>query len=295
MKKMTCRQARTIDLVNYLAGLGYQPKKIRNNDYWYKSPFRDERTPSFKVNRKLNAWYDFGEGKGGDLVAFGTRYFHCSISDLLQRLNGLVAVNDLSFYSAPRLVTEKRETNEGKIQVISERRLSSKILLSYLKQRKIPVTVARHFCLEADFLLYNKKHTAIGFKNDAGGFELRSHEFKISSSPKTVTFIDNLEQRLIVFEGFFNFLSFHAIQRSKSKPVITLPGSEANFLVLNSLAFFRKSRDIMEQHRQVYLFLDRDKAGSKATAEALEWSPCYIDKSYLYRSFKDLNECLVKK
>ncbi len=57
---MTCAEANQIDLANYLYSLGIQPQKIRNNDYWYQSPLRDEKTPSFKVNRTLNAWYDFG-------------------------------------------------------------------------------------------------------------------------------------------------------------------------------------------------------------------------------------------
>ncbi len=58
-----------MDMVEYLQKLGYQPQKIRNNDYWYLSPLRDEKTASFKVNRKLNAWYDFGLGQGGNITA----------------------------------------------------------------------------------------------------------------------------------------------------------------------------------------------------------------------------------
>ena len=32
--------------------------------YWYLSPLRKEVTPSFKVNDRLNEWYDFGEATG---------------------------------------------------------------------------------------------------------------------------------------------------------------------------------------------------------------------------------------
>src|SRR6476469_6025931 len=76
-----------IDLVDYLSSLGYQLQKIRNNDYWYLSPLREEKTASFKVNRKLNAWYDHGIGKGGNMVDFGILYHHCSITELLQKLS----------------------------------------------------------------------------------------------------------------------------------------------------------------------------------------------------------------
>src|SRR5919199_1336957 len=68
--KASCEEVRQMDIVSYLSSLGYQPSKIRNHDYWYHSPLRNEKTPSFKVNRKLNRWYDHGIGKGGNLIDF---------------------------------------------------------------------------------------------------------------------------------------------------------------------------------------------------------------------------------
>src|SRR3954463_15840099 len=79
-------EARQMDIVEYLEKLGYQPEKIRNNDYWYLSPLRDEKTASFKVNRKLNAWYDHGIGRGGNIIDFGLLYHGCTVSELLPRL-----------------------------------------------------------------------------------------------------------------------------------------------------------------------------------------------------------------
>src|SRR5690348_6072089 len=89
----TCEQAREIDIVDYLCVLGFQPQKIRGQDYWYLSPLREEKEASFKVNRRLNVWYDHGIGKGGDLIDFGVLYYHLSITELLQKLKQ----NNLSF------------------------------------------------------------------------------------------------------------------------------------------------------------------------------------------------------
>ena len=44
-----------------------------------------------------------------------------------------------------------------------------------------------HFAGKLTFRLYDKKHTAIGFQNSAGGYELRNEYFKGSSSPKDIT------------------------------------------------------------------------------------------------------------
>lgn len=291
MKKLSCAEARQIDLVDWLASLGHDPKKIRKQDYWYCSPFRDEKTPSFKVNRNRNIWFDFGDGKGGDIVDFGVRYFNCSVGELLQKLSYKQTLN-LSFH--PPLAGEKKDDAKGKILILDEYPLSSKALLQYLQKRCIAVEIAERFCKEIDFLLYGKKYTAIGFQNNAGGYELRSENFKGSSSPKDITFVDHMQQKVAVFEGFFNYLSFQTITLNKSKELTILPDSQANFLILNSLSFFEKSREKMESHQQIHLFLDRDKAGLKGTQHALQWSGKYIDQSTRYKLFKDLNEYLIK-
>ena len=79
--KLMCADAKQLDLVDYLASLGHQPQKARNQDHWYLSPLQEEKTPSFKVDRRLNMWYDRGTGKGGDLIDFGTLYYRCTVSD----------------------------------------------------------------------------------------------------------------------------------------------------------------------------------------------------------------------
>ena len=79
---MTIQQAKEIDMVDYLSTIGHQPIKIKEPNYWYKSPLRDEKSPSFKVNRSLNRWFDFGDGKYGNLIDFGILYHKCSVSDL---------------------------------------------------------------------------------------------------------------------------------------------------------------------------------------------------------------------
>ena len=87
MKKVSCAQAKELDLVDYLASVGYEPTQIRNHDDWYLSPLRDEKTPSFKVNRNMNRWYDFGEGKGGNIIDFGILYHNCNVKELLIKLS----------------------------------------------------------------------------------------------------------------------------------------------------------------------------------------------------------------
>ncbi len=84
---MTIQEAKEIDMVDYLSKLGHDPVKISGNSYWYLSPLREEKTPSFKVNRQTNRWFDFGDGRGGNLVDFGILYNRCSINRFLRTLD----------------------------------------------------------------------------------------------------------------------------------------------------------------------------------------------------------------
>lgn len=288
-KRFSIREAKQIDLVEYLEKLGCQPQKIRNNDYWYLSPLREEKAPSYKVNKTLNVWYDHGLGKGGSLIDFAILYYNCSITEALQKLS-----RSLSFHpqtmtlQQPQASAQKaREALEPKIKVIAARPLTNPALCHYQNARKIPINTAKKYCKEVDFELYNKKYSAIGFENKSGGFELRNERFKGGTSPKNVTQISTSEAKeMSVFDGFFSFLSYQILQQKNNLPL-------TNFLVLNSLSFLEKSRELMEKNERVYLYLDRDEAGMKNTQRALKWDTKYTDKSDLYKNHKDLNEYLV--
>src|SRR6478735_9663934 len=106
-------EVKNTDIVDYLATLGFKPSKISRNDYWFISPFRDEKTASFKVNRALNRWYDFGEGRGGNLIDFGILYFNCTVSDFLKQLP-FTSVQNEARVSPPK----QREAEEGLITIL---------------------------------------------------------------------------------------------------------------------------------------------------------------------------------
>jgi hypothetical protein len=293
----SCTQARQISLVDYLKTLGYVPQKVTNHDYWYLSPLREEKTPSFKVNRKLNVWYDHGLGQGGNFLDFGILYHRCSVKELLQKL----ADNKeqiFSFHppSEPENELQKKDAGEKeKVRLIAVRELQSASLLQYLGQRRIPLKIASRYCKEVEFVLYNKRHTAIGFPNDSGGYELRNNYFKGSSSPKDFTFLEQeTADKVSVFEGFFSFLSYQALREKESgKQCFDLPKEQGNYLILNSLAFLEKAREVMEKHPKIYLLLDRDPTGIKATLKSIILSGKYHDQSHEYRQYKDLNEYLI--
>jgi len=297
MEKFNVNQVKQIDLIDYLKSIGHEPQKIRGDDFWYLSPVRNENTPSFKVNRKLNVWYDHGTGMGGTIIDFGINYFRCSVADFLHLLDGnpispvmgLAKENENRQTSGLNSAGEKKENPGSKTIILDVRELENKLLLDYVRRRSIPPEIAKRLCKEVDFSLNGRNYTAIGFQNNAGGYELRNENFKSSSSPKDITFIDTGAKSVTVFEGFFDYLSYKVMNPKADD-------APSNFLILNSLAFFNKSRELMEKHDKVNLYLDRDTAGIKCTKEALESNPNkFTDKSFLYENKKDLNDWLSQK
>ncbi|PZP40926.1 MAG: hypothetical protein DI598_18855, partial [Pseudopedobacter saltans] len=140
------------------------------------------------------------------------------------------------------------------IQIIAERPIQKFYLKQYIQSRGVSISFAERYLRESDYSLYGNTYTALGFQNDAGGYELRNKYFKGSSMPKAPTVIllneqwkPIPEQKLAVFEGFFSMLSFLELLQ-KGKHFAEKPD---RILVLNSLSFLNKSQDLILSFDQI--------------------------------------------
>lgn len=277
-------EAKGIAITDYLSRLGFEPARVRGNDYWYRSPFRSERDASFKVNVKLNLWYDHGEGVGGTLLDLGPRLHSCTIREFVSRLED----SNLSLNFVPR--KKDIEPAENRVEILATVPLNDSALLDYLNQRKIDREIATHYCEEVDFKIAQRNYKAVGFKNSSGGYELRNSWFKGSSSPKDITHIQDGRKSLLITEGFFDYLSLHQLRHVKVQDDI----GNSDKLILNSISFLRKSLPLIKTYPTKILFLDNDLAADKAKAYLRASNVEFIDRSGLYAKYKDINEMLVK-
>ena len=275
---MEIQNIKQISITNYLQQQGYAPARVQSIHYWYYSPLRNERTPSFKVNTERNQWYDFGSGEHGDIIDLVCALHRCSISEAIQHLCGTkqVAHQEISFGG-------ERKISERKLKILSAQPLSNPYLLRYLAARSIPLPIASAYCSEVLFQNMNRTYYAIGFANDALGWEIRNMYFKGSIAPKAVTTIKRGTDRLQIFEGFMDFLSWQVLN----------PSSTSDAIVLNSLALFPRIKEQMMGYREVESFLDNDDAGRKSFAVLKQIFPQLVDGSTRYPEHKDLNEWLV--
>lgn len=286
---MNSAQAKRLSIIDFLDAQNIRPERIVRDEYWYKSPYREENTASFTVNSRKNSWIDFGSGEGGNLLDLAIRIFNDkNISSVLNK------IEQLSFSFGQQQNSSKAgkhkknfsEINQPSVQKFKVSNLNNCALLDYLASRKVDGAIAKIYCREVYYQVNGKNYFAIGFKNNSEGYELRNKYFKSCIAQKDFTLFDNSKRVLSVFEGFFDFLSYLTISGELEK--------QSCYLILNSLSLVEKSLTVIKEYQHVNLYLDHDKQGRKYTAYLLSKIKSCNDRSFIYNGFKDLNQWLVE-
>ena len=208
--------------------------------------------------------------------------YHCQL--VMQRILRLAKLpiakepQNLKF-SHLRAIADPNERRE----IISVQSLTNPYLLRYIAERGVPLSIANRFCSEIRYNNTNRTYYAIGFANDAGGWEVRSPYFKGCIAPKAITTISKGTDVLQIFEGFMDFLSWQTLN----------PSSACDTIVLNSLALLPRIQEKLKSYKQIESFLDNDEAGRKTFEVLKQFCPSIIDGSVRYQTHKDLNEWLV--
>lgn len=268
-----------IGIREYLLRRRLQPHHETATHGMFLSPLREERTPSFSVRYDKGLWYDFGLGEGGTLLQLVMRLEGCSMAEAIRSLRKGSA-DEVPFQPLPTALPRE----DSPLRILGVGEIRHPALIGYLRERGIDPAVAGALCREVHYAVGERRFFAIGFRNDAGGWELRNPRFKGSSTPKNITTLDNGSDTTMVFEGFIDFLSYLSL---KANPT---PAIDAT--VLNSVTNLQKAVPFLSHHRVVHAFLDNDDAGRKALARLEESLPSteVIDQSVFYRNHKDLND-----
>lgn len=279
---MNIEQAKQIPIRDYLERLGYTPSRQSSTQLWYLSPLRNETTPSFKVNVSRNVWYDFGLGEGGDIIDLARQLERASsTSEVLARLKA--STGDAPYPThAKNFAAPIAPVSSVEIERVGPVRAKS--LNAYLIGRGIDPARVKGFVFEAHYKRDSQSYFGLAFANDSGGYELRSPTFKGTLGSKDITTISGKPDRVMVFEGFFDYLTAVMTQ---PKPI------DATVIVLNSVSLRQRGRDAIKAigPRVVELYRDRDQAGQDLAAyfsdELVDTT--IIDKSDLYAAHNDLN------
>jgi hypothetical protein len=275
---MTSKEANSVSIREFLSDMNIRPSKEKSYYGMYYSPFRAETSPSFKVDFRKNLWYDFGSGEGGTMVDLVMKMNQCSFHEAMNILKGKAMP---SFITPPKPLDKSSKTVLHNVLP-----LGNLALISYLSRRGINTDTARNQCVEVHCFNGKKEYYAIGFKNDAGGYELRNRYFKGSVSPKDITTFTPGTDECMVFEGFMDYLSYLTMKQQMQPQV--------NTVVLNSAIHLEKAMGFLNRHHLIYAYLDNDVTGKQVLSEIYRQHGHVVDYSMYYGKCKDLNEYHVQ-
>ena len=290
MKEENLSTIKRYPITAYLESKGITPVRQLVAYAMYRSPLRDERHPSFKVDTEKNLWIDYSEGRGGSIIDLYMRLEGCTLPEAIRCLGKMIFGRTKSDYPRTEAHRHTAERTDGGRKLIGISDDLPPHLQEYLtKERRIDLGRARSFLRCVRYEVRGREYEVIGFANVSGGYELRGTGlFKGTLAPKDITPIfPDRRQPVYLFEGFMDFLSFLSMKEKV----------DSHCLVMNSVASVgRCIRYLRERHITVLrAFLDNDDAGRRTLGTFIEAGFLVEDMAVHYQGCKDLNEFHVNR
>ena len=277
---MNCKQANeNISIKEVMESFSLFPSKEHPKTAYYYAINRQERTPSLLVNYVKNIAFDFGTGKQYDVVSIVQELKQCTVSDALEYLEKF----DFSFQKQKGNLNNPKEETKS-YQILEVKEVSHPALIEYLKSRKLESQ--KSALSEVHYRINDKRYFGLGFKNDSGGYEIRSSFSKICLGKKDITTIKNNSENLKVFEGFTDYLSLKILEPEKTP---------SDYLILNSVAMVHKTSGLFGNYKCVEMYLDNDRAGEQCRDSISKIFPEADDRSNEYFPHQDLNDFLISQ
>ena len=294
-----------IPIVRLLDHLGYRPVRqgANRSQLMYHSPLREDRVPSFSVSVKKNLWTDLGLGKGGNVIDLaialnGNCTFLHAAKWLEEQYREFSSEHSLSvddWRERFSVVENPKRASECEFRNLEVMPLTHTALLSYILKRGISIDIAKRYCKEVHYTVYNKNYFGLCFENILGGMEIRNPFYKGCYGSKAPSLLPVAKDRktrcCLVFEGFMDFLSYLQLQRIGNDTIVLDQAYDC--LVLNSTAITAKALPFLKPYESICCYLDNDDAGAKATEQIRQGHRFVRDYSIRYRNYKDLNAYLM--
>ena len=226
-------------------------KKVANG-YLAHAPWREDNNPSLTVSLNGRGWKDQATGAHGSVIDLVMLHHGCDVKEACE-----ILLRDTPSFSFPQPIQSdcggREKVAFTRFDVVP---ITSRGLYAYLHQRCVNTDIAKHFLVE---VRYSTKEPV-------------TTHFTIENAP------------VVVFEGFFDMLSFATL----------CGGVRHNYVVLNSCSMKESALEVLKGvNSQIYLCLDNDKGGEDATAWLLQHLPSAKDIRSRFAPYKDVNEYLI--
>lgn len=289
---MNIDSAKKIPLASILDQIGAVRTLQKPYHDRYLSPWRQERTASFHVDTEKNVWYDHGEGIGGNALDLVCEHLKRGGEDYTPA-DGLRWMRNMTGHIIINVAPKVKVTRPKKLVIENVADINHLQLCRYIKRRGIELDLARLYLKEVQVFNPEKatRFSALGMKNEDGGWELRNPFFKGCIGPKAPTFIRGKIPKpptIDTSEGTFDFLTVLTVEKKERL--------DGDFLILHSVACLNKGIPFIKSYGYQWLrsWLQNDKAGMQASEtlrqfvqeeEGLTFRPM----NKLFQPYKDVN------
>ncbi|MEN5057148.1 toprim domain-containing protein [Sphingobacterium kitahiroshimense] len=288
---------RETSIVDFLARLGHHPARSSGVELFYRSMLREENTASLTVNEQMGVWFDHGGSnqsgiKGGNIIDLAMSYWYpATFYEVIQKISDVM---DIPLREATgSYQREKRQqiarVSEPHYTINEIKEIGSHpAIVQYLQSRGI-LEQARGRMMEVHYSFERgpnegKKFFSAGWQNELGSWELRNKigqtDFKACLGRKSISFIAGDPEKLSIFEGYMDYLSW----------LRDNPQSTDSIIVLNSVNLLDTAIERSAGYREINIYFDRDKAGYAALVKFRQELPHGTDRSGVYQEYKDYNE-----
>ena len=269
-----------------------EPLKITTSGWHiYRCPWKEDKNPSLNVSPDGKVWHDQSTGAKGGIIQLVETCLNT------KDLSRVCAEFDSFSFSSSKTLGESKE-KESAFAFCDIVPLQNRALYAYLGARRINTTIAKLFLKEAHYGFEVREDGrylfALAYANDLGGYELRgapnkanTKGYKGGTAPKGIsTHMTISGAPVVVFEGFMDMLSCATLSG----------GVKHNYVVLNSVSNKESAIEFLRDFSgKIFLCLDNDDGGEKATKAMLAALPTAADIRRRFAPHKDVNDYLCEK
>ncbi len=241
-------------------------------------------------------YYDFKEAIGGQLIKAVMQIENKTWLEAMGRLAELAQMETPSIELSSNSRQRTSSNQAPKLTKIAP--VSNTSIINYFASRGIEPNILKAYTSEINYTLAGKNYYGIGINNNSNGYEVRNPYMKTKLRTNDYSTVHKAtpEAPIIVVEGMTDALSYLQLLEDNEKE------PEQTVVSLNSITNAQK---FIANHKQaknkIYLLLDGDQAGNKATQQIKAAFPPKQTKDirHLYNirenGHNDLNDYLQDK
>lgn len=263
---MNSKQAKEINLIDFISKIcTISTLSNGGSQALFLNDLRGEKNPSLSVGLdKSNkwGWFDFSSGYSGNIIDFVMLHYNKnSVSAALDKIAEIMLLPRRENKTNNSFIyVDKYNNNVTAIKTIKP--LQNKALIEYLESRNLNIFFVKRYTEEIYYSITEKdivkNFFAVCFKNNSSGYAIRNKYHKSNLIISDITYIPLSEKpskRVLIFEGFINFLSALTYYKTDI--------AKHDVIILNSVSMFKKAAKLIIEngYEVIYDFLDNDFAG----------------------------------